>query len=92
MLTANTGNTMVKVGIGEEMVYALPLRSIDRVGDAEGRFNRPRMVEVNEKEIIALEGYRNTVTQLLCFKSEDVLRVKMRINTGDHPPIKLRPY
>ena len=46
---------------GEEVGYAFPLRSIDRVWTGEGKFSRTGKVEVNEEEIIAPVRYRNRV-------------------------------
>ena len=101
VLIANTSSKTVKIQKGEEMGHAFPLRSVDQVQlDQKVKENLSKLRE--EEEIIVPDKYRRHIRKLLRDNKDRIANedkelgqtqtVSMKIDTGDHPPIRLRPY
>ena len=95
ILITNTGNKTIRIPRVEELGYK-------RVKTTGRIVSTRRRAKVKEEELIALGGYLNRVAHLLR-AIRDVLTnsdkelvqkptMKMKLNTGDYSPIKLRPY
>ena len=100
VLIANTSSKTVKIQKGEEMGHAFPLRSVDQVRlDQKVKENPGKL---REEEMIVPDKYRRDIRKLLRDNKDRIANedkelgqtqtVSMKIDTGDHPPIRLRPY
>lgn len=99
----NQAHKTIKVKRGEEMGKALPLRTLNRVKFEEKQGKHVGQPEgIADKEILAPDQFRARVGGLLRNNGDVVAKsdkelgqthtVKMTIDTGDHPPVKLKPY
>lgn len=103
MMLVNEASRTVKVKKGEEVGRALPLRNMQRIRlDKKEKEDLKRIDGITDEEIMAPERFRAKVRDLLRANRDVVAKsdkdlaqthsIQMRIDTGDHPPIKLRPY
>ena len=100
VLIANTSNKTVKVQKGEEMGHAFPLRRVDQVRLDQRVKENPG--KLREEEIMVPDKYRRDIRKLLRDNKDRIANedkelgqtqtVSMKIDTGNHPPIRLRPY
>ena len=103
LLLTNSANKTIRIKRREELVQAYPVREVDQVRIRnENRFrNRNEVNELRDEDITVPKKYRR-LKGLLRSNSEVIAMtdkelaptktVEMRIGTGDHPPVKLRPY
>ena len=100
VLIANTSSKTVRIQKGEEMGHAFPLHSVNQVRlDQKVKEN---LGKLREEEIIVPNKYRRDIRKLLRDNKDRIANedkelgqtqtVSMKIDTGDHPPIRLRPY
>ena len=104
LLLTNSANKNLRIKRGEELAHAYPVREVDQVRIRnEDRFRiRTEVNELRDEDITVPERYRRRLKGLLRSNREVIAMtikelgqtktVEMRIDTGDHPPIKLRPY
>lgn len=104
LLLANTASKTITIKQGEELGYACPRKSIKqmRVIKNYGRKIETSSLKIKEKDLIVPERYKDEIKRLLKFYRDVVANTdkelgqtgtaQMKIETGDHPPIKMRPY
>ena len=104
LLLTNSAYKTIRIKRGEELAQAYPVREIDQVRIRnENRFrNRTEVNELRDEDITVPERYRRRLKGLLISNHKVIAMtdkelgqtktVEMRIDTGDHPPIKFRPY
>ena len=104
LLLTNSANKTIRIKRKEELAQAYPVREVDQVRIRnEDRFrNRTEVNELRDENITVPDRYRRRLKGLLRSNREVIAitdeelgqtkTVEMRIDTGEHPPIKLRPY
>ena len=101
LILTNTANKTVKVQRGEEVGRALCVRGVDRVRTDSG-IREGEVSPVRREDITVPEEFRDRIERLLRANRLVVANsdrelgqtetVKMKIDTGTHSPIKMRPY
>ena len=102
IMIGNSTNTTIKIPKGEEFGRAALTSIMKQVGGQRNLAHIQINSIVNEKAILPPFEYMGSIRQLVNKNSdlvansnEDLDRmqtVQMKIDTGDHPPIKLKPY
>ena len=102
IMIGNTTNTTIKTPKAEEVGRAALTSIMKQVGGQRNLAHVQVNSIVNEKEILAPFEHMESINQLVnknrdldANSDKDLGRtqtVQMKIDTGDHPPIKLKPY
>ena len=104
LILTNSANKTIRIRRGVEIAQAYPVREVDqvRIRNENQCRNKTEVNQLRDEDITVPEGYRRKLKGLLG-NNRDVIAmtdkelgqtetVEMRIDTGDQPPIKLRPY
>ena len=103
IMLANTSTKTIKVKKGEKVGQMCPLSKGMHIRYAgHGRRSRERPEPLDLNEIVVPEKFRGMIERMVKANSDVVANsdkelgktntVTMTIDTGEHPPIKLRPY
>ena len=104
LLLTNSANKTIRIKQGEELAQAYPIREIKqvRIRNENMSRNKTEVYELRDEDITDPETYRRKLKGLLSSNQEVIAMtdkelgqtetVEMRIDTSDHPPIKLRPF
>ena len=103
MIVNNTNKTLkLKKGCVIGKVQSVTEANLTEIRDKISKDKNQFSDKINKSEISVPPEYNDRVTELI-FQNEDIFAttdadlghtdtVKMKIDTGDYPPIKLRPY
>ena len=108
IMLANTTNTTIKIPRGREAGRAVYASIRENVvseadsGDGHTHTHTHTHTVVNVEEIVVPTEHKDKISKVI-IENRDVVAnsdkelgqtqsVRMKINTGDHPPIRLKPY
>ena len=104
IMLANTTNTTIKIPRGREVGRAVSAsireNVVSEADSGDGHTHTHRVVNV--EEIVVPTEHKDKISKVI-IENRDVVAnldkelgqtqsVWMKINTGDHPPIRLKPY
>ena len=104
LLLVNTANKTITIKEGEELGCTCPLKITKqmRVSKDYERKMETSSPEIKEEDLIVSERCKDEIRKLLKANWDVIANtdkevgqtgtVQMKIDTGDHPPIRLRPY
>jgi len=102
IMLANTTNTTIKIPMGKELGRAVSASVRENVMSKMDSRSHHINTVVKVEEIGAPTEHRDSISKFL-IKNRDIIAhsdkelgqtqsVRMKISTGDHPPIRLKPY